>query len=149
MAKLTKETFKFNGTEIETYLNEKQIPYKIHFTPEEHGSKIKTEELIKNGATNIVAVGGDGTLHEVINGFSNFENVTLGLVPCGTGNDFASAMGIPEDTIEALKIILKNGKNFIVQVVGFIGHTTAMMLWNFQLVAQHPTPMQKNYTRNG
>lgn len=93
---------------IETYLNEKQIPYKIHFTPEEHGSKLKTEELIKNGATSIVAVGGDGTLHEVINGFSNFENVTLGLVPCGTGNDFASAMGIPEDTIEALKIILKN-----------------------------------------
>ena len=66
-----------------------------------------TETLIKNGATDIIVVGGDGTLHEVINGFSNFDKVNLGIVPCGTGNDFASALNLPLDPIEALKIIVK------------------------------------------
>ena len=90
---------------IQDYLIANKIGYQIYFTPEEHGSKSKTEELIKNGAEIIIAVGGDGTLHEVINGFSNFENVSLGLIPCGTGNDFASAVNIPSDPIEALKVI--------------------------------------------
>ena len=51
-------------------------------------------------------MGGDGTLHEVINGFSNFDNVNLGLIPCGTGNDFASALKLPKDPVKALDLIL-------------------------------------------
>ena len=89
-------------------LEKENVDYAIHITRELKSSREKTEELIKNGATDIIAVGGDGTLHEVINGFSNFEKVNLGIIPCGTGNDFARAINLPKKPIKALEIILNN-----------------------------------------
>lgn len=83
-----------------------KVTHSVHFTTKAGEARTLTEELIKNGATDIVVVGGDGTLHEVINGFSDFDRVNLGLIPCGTGNDFATAIGLPKDTIEALDLII-------------------------------------------
>lgn len=47
----------------------------------------------------VVAAGGDGTVHEVINGLvdSGNHHVMLGVIPIGTGNDFAFALGIPTE----------------------------------------------------
>ena len=53
----------------------------------------------------VIVVGGDGTLHEALNGFGNFENCALGLIPMGTGNDFAAAAKIPEDPVQAVDLI--------------------------------------------
>jgi YegS/Rv2252/BmrU family lipid kinase len=57
---------------------------------------------IKAGAKTVVAVGGDGTINEVVNGF--FENereisheVRLGIIPHGTGSDFARTLNLPRD----------------------------------------------------
>lgn len=91
---------------IEKRLVEKNIPYVIHMTKTPHHATELTTSLIKNGATEIIVVGGDGTLHEVINGFSNFDTVTMGIIPCGTGNDFADALRLPLDPVEALDLIL-------------------------------------------
>lgn len=91
---------------VSNYLSEKQIPFTIHKTEYKGHGKVLTEDLIESGATDIIAMGGDGTLHEVINGFSNFEKVSLGILPCGTGNDFAFALGLPTNVLDALKIIL-------------------------------------------
>ena len=52
----------------------------------------------------VIAVGGDGTLHDVLNGFEDFESNCLGLIPFGTGNDFASAAGIPTVFFNAFEI---------------------------------------------
>ena len=92
---------------IEKHLLEKGVKYVIHMTKHVHQATEITDKLIKQGATCIVVIGGDGTLHEVINGFSNFDKVSLGIIPCGTGNDFASALGLPLDPIEALDVILE------------------------------------------
>lgn len=56
--------------------------------------------------TDIIAMGGDGTLNEVLNGLHDPARVRLGLIPCGSGNDFAAAAGIPSDPIMALGVIL-------------------------------------------
>lgn len=61
----------------------------------------------KREKVKIVVVGGDGTLHEVINGIYDISKVELGLIPSGTGNDFAAAAGIPEDVEKAAKIVLE------------------------------------------
>jgi len=61
-------------------------------------------EAARNGARRIVAVGGDGTAHEVVNGVAGSDAV-FGLLPLGTGNDTALAMGIPADPEEALKVL--------------------------------------------
>nr|MBO4518182.1 YegS/Rv2252/BmrU family lipid kinase [Clostridia bacterium] len=97
---------------IENRLQACAIPYALHYTEYPRHATELTASLIENGATAIIAVGGDGTLHEVINGFSNFDRVAMGVIPCGTGNDFASAVNIPEDPIKALEIILQNKPQF-------------------------------------
>ena len=101
-----------NVVALEKRLQERKVEYAFHYSKEKGGAKRLTEELIKSGATNIIAVGGDGTLHEVINGFSNFENVALGIIPCGTGNDFANVLNLPLNPSQALDIILDNQPKF-------------------------------------
>ena len=57
----------------------------------------------------LVAMGGDGTLNEVLNGIADPSRVRLGIVPCGSGNDFAATAGIP-DTPEGVADLLLRGK---------------------------------------
>ncbi|KAF9687849.1 hypothetical protein SADUNF_Sadunf02G0135900 [Salix dunnii] len=78
-----------------------------------------TREAIREGADAVVAVGGDGTLHEVVNGFfwagkpvtnHNREatrSTALGLIPLGTGSDFARTLGWKNDPCEAINRIAK------------------------------------------
>ena len=98
---------------IENRLNERNIEYKFHLTRYKWHATALTTELIKNGATDIIVVGGDGTLHEVINGFTDFNKTALGLIPCGTGNDFAFALSLPNDPIKALDLILDGTPKFV------------------------------------
>jgi len=66
------------------------------------------EQAARTGYERVFAAGGDGTLNEVLNGLAAvpgaLERVRVGVVPLGTGNDFAAALGIPEDLEEALEI---------------------------------------------
>lgn len=91
---------------IMLHLSKRKVEYAVHVAKEHKGSRGKTRELIENGATDIVALGGDGTLHEVLNGFCNFEDVRLGIIPCGTGNDFADAIHLPKNPIKAIDLII-------------------------------------------
>src|SRR2546427_9958519 len=51
---------------------------------------------VRSGAQRVVAVGGDGTVHEGANGLLRSGGaVPLGVVPLGTGNDFAKLVGVP------------------------------------------------------
>lgn len=97
---------------IKAKLTQLKVAFKIHFTEFKGHAKELTTKLIKNGSTDIVCVGGDGTLHEVINGFCDFDKVNLGLIPCGTGNDFASAVNIPLDVDKALDVIIKGSPKY-------------------------------------
>jgi len=66
-------------------------------------------ELAKQAAAQgcdlVVALGGDGTAHEVVNGLMQVpeaERPALGVVPIGSGNDFAHALGVPKKSDHAL-----------------------------------------------
>ncbi|WP_122088819.1 diacylglycerol/lipid kinase family protein [Halalkalicoccus subterraneus] len=65
---------------------------------EEAGEPVSlTREAIEAGATRIGACGGDGTVNEVACGIDEaeaFDSTTLGVIPAGTGNNFASNMGV-------------------------------------------------------
>ncbi|MDJ0761216.1 MAG: diacylglycerol kinase family lipid kinase [Woeseiaceae bacterium] len=53
----------------------------------------------EDGEQCVIVAGGDGSMHEAANGLMHAERETaLGLIPVGTGNDFARAAGIPEDS---------------------------------------------------
>ena len=64
------------------------------------------EEAVADGTRFIIACGGDGTLHEVVNGIATAPDVTLGVLPCGRGNDFAAAVGIPLKPEAAIATLL-------------------------------------------
>ncbi|MEH7334098.1 diacylglycerol kinase [Neobacillus drentensis] len=56
----------------------------------------------------VIAAGGDGTIHEVVNGLADQEyRPKLGIIPAGTTNDFARALHIPRDVSSAVNIITK------------------------------------------
>lgn len=63
-------------------------------------------EAAAAGVERIVVVGGDGTLHEVVNGLDLPASPLLGIAPAGTGNDLARSLGIPLDVSEAIEIVL-------------------------------------------
>ncbi len=65
-------------------------------------------EAVETGVDLVVAAGGDGTLNEVVNGLSaDFGRAALGLLPLGTGNDFARSIGVPSDLDAALAILVE------------------------------------------
>jgi YegS/Rv2252/BmrU family lipid kinase len=63
-----------------------------------------------NGFDSIIAVGGDGTAHEVINGVMTHDErlrPAFGVVPTGSGNDYAHTLGMSDDLSTALRQIAK------------------------------------------
>jgi diacylglycerol kinase (ATP) len=83
------------------------------------------------GADVVVAVGGDGTANEVVNGLDGYDT-PLGVLPLGTANDFARQAGIPANVDHAMDVILVrkpvridtaslNGRRFLNVSTGGIG----------------------------
>ena len=75
-----------------------------------HGEAVeivrKLTEAAGGSEIDIVAMGGDGTLNEVLNGMTDPGRVRLGVIPCGSGNDFATAAGIQVDRIRMLSVVM-------------------------------------------
>lgn len=66
------------------------------------------EVLRDQGDCSVVVAGGDGSLHAVVNALGRLDllsRTTLGLIPLGTGNDFARGVGISLDPVEAARLI--------------------------------------------
>ena len=76
-----------------------------------HAEELATK-CAQDGVDICVAVGGDGTLRETALSVVHTDRI-LGLLPCGTGNDYARPLGIPTDTGSAIEILL-NGENRVV-----------------------------------
>ena len=55
----------------------------------------------------LLVIGGDGTLNDVVNAISDFENTQLGFIPSGSGNDFARDMGLKGNRLALLDTILE------------------------------------------
>jgi len=97
-------------------------------------------DAARAGYDTIFIGGGDGTLNQVLNGVASvqdaFSRVTFGVIPLGTGNDFAATLGLPENVDEAIGLLLKgrsidvdlgtlNGRNFVnVSAGGFIAEVS-------------------------
>jgi diacylglycerol kinase (ATP) len=78
----------------------------IRITEQEGDAEKLAREAVRAGAGLIVAAGGDGTLNEVLNGLAeDFSAARLGLLPLGTGNDFARSIAVPADLAGALAIL--------------------------------------------
>lgn len=82
----------------------------IALTEKEGDAERIAREAVRSGVDLVVAAGGDGTLNEVVNGLAeDFGRARLGLLPLGTGNDFARTINVPAD-LEASLAILQEGR---------------------------------------
>ena len=78
---------------------------------------------MKQGFRKIISVGGDGTLHHVVNGmmrqrYVKSSDIKLGVIPLGTGNDWIKTYNIPNSIEKSIDILIKNST--ILQDVGLI-----------------------------
>ncbi|MCK5223708.1 diacylglycerol kinase family lipid kinase [Candidatus Calescamantes bacterium] len=75
---------------------------KIAFTEgRSHASELASR-YVADGVRTIVSIGGDGTLNEIIHGIGG-SNTSIGLVPMGSGNDFARSLGLYRHPFRIIK----------------------------------------------
>jgi YegS/Rv2252/BmrU family lipid kinase len=98
-------------------LRDEKVDFDFKLTESKgHATEIASAAIIK-GCRNLCVVGGDGTLNEVLNGIAlqhevQWEKITLGMVPVGTGNDWCRMFAIPFDYQKAIRV-LKQKKIFL------------------------------------
>ena len=95
-----------NGRKIEniivSLMSERGEPYEITETRYKGHAKELAAEFC---GERIIAVGGDGTFHEVLKGMDT-QKCSLGFIPCGRGNDFAEVFGASKKPTQALRTAL-------------------------------------------
>lgn len=121
-----------------------------------------TIQAIENGYRNLIVAGGDGTLNEAVNGIFKQtvcppEDITVGMIPVGTGNDWIKTFGIPNEYQAAIDIILQG--NTMLQDVGRITFPESetmqtsffanMAGFGFDAMVAEKTNQLKNKGRNG
>jgi len=118
---------KHDWDKISGFLDSTGFIYDVSFTEGRgHAIKLSTEG-INAGYRKIIVVGGDGTMNEVVNGVfkqdaCKTEDVVLGMITVGTGNDWAKMFNIPDDYENAIDAIRK-GKTML-QDAGKIVYTS-------------------------
>lgn len=86
--------------EIESHLRQRELEYELRFTGSRGDATRLAREALEAGSRFLVAVGGDGTVHEVVNGMIQDDKAiqpeaVLGVIGAGTGCDFIRTFGIP------------------------------------------------------
>lgn len=110
---------------IQQVLKQENITYSSSFTEYRgHAKELARSYAEKAGGKrlDLIAVGGDGTLHEVVNGAAMYPNVNVGFIPGGSGNDFSRGFALPKDPEAALNAII-TGIQPVRADMGLIRHT--------------------------
>lgn len=118
-------------TQIKTSLQAHNINYEFALTEYSKHEIVLVHKAIAEGFRNIISVGGDGTLHHVVNGIMTQKHcattdITVGVIPLGTGNDWIKTHNIPKDINKAVSIIAK--QQITTQDIGYLeleNNTTA------------------------
>jgi diacylglycerol kinase (ATP) len=95
---------------LNTRLKERFDEVTIVMTTGDGDAERAAKMAAADGCETLFVAGGDGTLNEAMNGLAAagaLSNVVVGVVPFGTGNDFAAALGIPLETEPALDVLLE------------------------------------------
>lgn len=126
----------------EDYFNELNIPYHTYITEYAgHEKKIVThlkQTVLKkwHHATTrfplLVVLGGDGTLHEVVNALKQSPDIPMAYIPGGSGNDFARGTSIPRQTKQAIDLILNTTQPTPIELIeaNFSNQTDTRLILN-------------------
>jgi YegS/Rv2252/BmrU family lipid kinase len=150
---------------INQYLDKNKFDYNIRYTEKKEHAKEICKLAIKEKYNIIIAVGGDGTVNEIASELID-TNITLGVIPCGSGNGFAYHIGMNKNIAKAVKQInnsdtqiidscTANGDKFInVSGIGFDAHIANLFsglkqrgFWNYiKLIFKELNYKSRKYT---
>lgn len=98
--------------DIERICTASNVEYSLEQTTGPRDAIQMAAQAAADGFERVIAAGGDGTVHEVVNGLmaaqADGHSAVLGIIPVGSGNDLAFALGIPAD-VEKACAILRHG----------------------------------------
>jgi len=119
-------TIKQNWPKIKHLLKAYQFDYNYAFTEYPGHSSLLLQQALEKKVTDIISIGGDGTLHNIVNGIMtqnmvHSSSINVGVIPIGTGNDWVKTHGIPNNIEKAVQI-MANG-NIKLQDIGKIEFT--------------------------
>jgi YegS/Rv2252/BmrU family lipid kinase len=81
---------------LEQMIEKHDLEAEIVFTKESGHASELAKTYLDRGFDYIIGVGGDGTINEIARPLISCKNVTIGLIPAGTGNDFIQILGYPD-----------------------------------------------------
>ena len=90
------------------------FPFEEAITEAPGDATLLTREALRGGAEGVVAIGGDGTINEVVNGFFDERGAaiaaeaSMAVIPFGTGGDFRRTVHLPTELAEAARVIAAN-----------------------------------------
>lgn len=110
-------------TTIKKLMVSYQLRFDFNATEYAHHEKLLVKNAIVNGHRKFICIGGDGTLHHMVNGIMSqnitaSHNITVAVIPVGTGNDWVKNYNIPSHPKKAIQKIIKN--EVILQDIGSI-----------------------------
>lgn len=97
-------------------LEQSGVPYKAKFTGGTDNASELSRKAALAGYRKFIAVGGDGTMHDVLNGIAGYvysqagdgvrmSDFTIAVIPVGSGNDWVKSAGVPRDINAAVSLI--------------------------------------------
>ncbi len=108
--------------EIASKLDELQLDYQFHITEETEKARKLVIDLCQKGHKYIMAMGGDGTVNQIVNAILSSgvptEDIYLAVLPLGTGNDWCRTHNYPRPPLESINIFLRG--QFVRHDVGFV-----------------------------
>ncbi len=107
---------------VSELLTAKGVTYSESFTEYKYHAIELTKEALKAGYRKILTLGGDGAIHEILNGVMTqsevpTQEVTIAMIPVGSGNDWPRYHQIPLKDLDAAVEVIVRGKEMIQDVV--------------------------------
>lgn len=98
---------------IEKLLTNSHLKYNFISTRYAHHEELLVQKAIKKGYRKFICIGGDGTLHYMVNGVMKQDlvqtnKITIAVIPSGTGNDWIKTYGISLNPEKAIQTIVNN-----------------------------------------
>ncbi|MBL4735935.1 MAG: acylglycerol kinase family protein [Flavobacteriales bacterium] len=114
-----------------------RIDVTMHQTTRAGEAILLSERAIRDGANYVIAVGGDGMINEVVNGYMNApeeirNKVSLGVFSSGKGNDYVKSLRVSGDLTELFALIKQDTTKLadlgLVEFIGLDGEETSAIL---------------------
>ncbi len=95
--------------EVEDMLQDRNIPYECHMSRGPGDTaRLALDIYQTRRPCTLVAVGGDGSINEILSALPSFEDILFAYIPTGSGNDFARGLGLPKKPADCIRMILES-----------------------------------------